>query len=75
MDDLQMQFQLLTQKAKEADYSFHQMVKLKLIRTENLFMKVEFFIYQQKVKNNQVEQWEFYKAHITNFLNDAFANY
>jgi hypothetical protein len=25
------------------------------IKTENVFMKVEFFIYQQKVKNNQAK--------------------
>jgi hypothetical protein len=30
---------LLTQKVEEADYTFHQMVKLKGIKTENVFMK------------------------------------
>jgi hypothetical protein len=41
-----MQIRALTQKAEEADYSFHQMAKLEVIKIENTFMKVEFFIYQ-----------------------------
>lgn len=69
-----MQIWFLTWKAKEEDYSFHRMVELEVIRTKT-FMKVEFFIYQQKVKMNRTEQWEFYKAQITKIMNDTFANY
>jgi hypothetical protein len=45
MEDLQMQIQFLTRKAEEGDYSFHRIVELEVITTENSFMKVELFIY------------------------------
>jgi hypothetical protein len=39
LQDLQQQIQLLTQKAKEANYSFHWMVEMEGIRIEHAFMK------------------------------------
>jgi hypothetical protein len=57
------------------DYSFHQIAKLEVIKIENVFMKSELLVYQHKVKKNQAKQWEFYNAHITKILNDAFTNY
>jgi hypothetical protein len=41
-----MQIRLLTEKAKEENYSFHQMAELEVIRTENTFVKVELLICQ-----------------------------
>jgi hypothetical protein len=38
-------------------------------------MKVKLLIYQQKVRKNRVEQWDFYKAKIIETLKDTFANY
>jgi hypothetical protein len=51
------------------------MAELKGIKTENMFTKVEFFIYQQKFKNNQAKQWKFYKMQIIEILNETFSNY
>ncbi len=39
LEDLQQQIRLLTQKAKEVNYSFHWMAELVGIKTENAFMK------------------------------------
>ncbi len=75
LEDLQMQIQLFIWKARELDYSFHQMAKLEVIKTKNMFMKAELLIYQQKVRKNQVEQVDFYKAQITEIMNDTFINY
>jgi hypothetical protein len=36
---------LFIRKAKEADYSFHQMAELEGIKTENAFMKAKFLIH------------------------------
>jgi hypothetical protein len=44
LEDLQQQIWLFTQKAKEADYTFHRMAKLEEIIIENTFMKVELFM-------------------------------
>ncbi len=55
MEDLKQQIHMLTQKAEEADYTFHQMVELEGIRTKNAFMKAKLFIYQKKVKKNRAE--------------------
>jgi hypothetical protein len=41
-----MQIRLFTEKAEEANYSFHQMAELEVTRIENAFMKVELLIYQ-----------------------------
>ncbi len=50
------------------------MAKLEVIKIENMFMKVDLLIYQQKVKKNRAEQWEFYKAQIIENLNNTLAN-
>ncbi len=62
LEDLEQQIQLFTQKAEEVEYTFHWMVELEGIKTENAFMKAEFVIYQQKVRKKQVKQQEFYKT-------------
>jgi hypothetical protein len=46
LNDMYMQIRTLTQKAEKADYSFHQMAKLEVIKIENAFVKVELFMYQ-----------------------------
>jgi hypothetical protein len=51
------------------------MAKLEGIRIENMFTKVELFIYQQKVRNNRAKQWEFYKLQIIEILYEAFSGY
>jgi hypothetical protein len=38
-------------------------------------MKAELLINQHKIRKNQAKQWEFYNAHITKILNEAFTNY
>lgn len=75
LEDLKQQIHMLTQKAEEADYTFHQMVELEGIRTKNAFMKAKLFIYQKKVKKNRAEQWEFYKTQIIEILNGVFSSY
>ncbi len=75
LEDMQTQIWFLTQKVKEVGYSFHWITQLEVIRIKNTFMEVNFFIYQQKVKKTQVEQWEFYKTQIIKILNDAFVSY
>jgi uncharacterized coiled-coil protein SlyX len=39
LENLQQQIRLLTQKVKEANYTFHRMAKLEGIRIEKTFMK------------------------------------
>jgi energy-converting hydrogenase Eha subunit G len=40
-----MQIRSFIQKVEEANYSFHRMVELEVIKTKSTFMKVELFIY------------------------------
>lgn len=65
----------LKYRAKLIDLYHNRMEELNNLKMEYAIMKAKLWIYQQRSKRSQVEQWKLHKEQVGEIIQEAFESY